>query len=116
MSERFRTARDGRIRSDEERLKMERIFSEEIGQLVVNGHYTLVAVAPEQPVPLRLPADADVESVVAAVQAVALERKALLDRLRAALSADDDAGALAAAREYCNVPKGERRGGKQKVH
>lgn len=98
--------------------KMDRLRAENIGKMVLAGWYELVAVDSSEGPPrtVELSADADDDSIVAAVLEVAKERKALHDRLRAALSAHADDEALTLARELVNLPKGDGHGGQEKVH
>lgn len=63
------------------------------------------AVAMVRAVDTELPADADLDTVVEAVLAVAEERNATLLRLRTALVAHQNTAALAIARELCNLPQ-----------
>lgn len=108
----------GKPLSAELQAKMERLRAENIGKLVLAGFYELVAVEqPDRPpLTVKLSAEADDDSIVAAVLEVAKERKALHDRLRAALTAGSDHEALALARELVNLPKGASHGGKEAVH
>jgi hypothetical protein len=90
-------------------------IAQTIGQSVLDGHFQLVET--DAPVPLELPAtEADMDSVVAAVLAVGRERKAMLDRLRSALTTGQDEQALTLARELCNLPKGASHDGQTTVH
>ncbi len=78
----------------------------EIGLQVLAGRYELVRVADAPTVELPT-TEAEVESIVEAVLAAGVERRQLLDRLKAALLGGEQAQALMLARELCNLQQEE---------
>ena len=73
------------------------------------GMYELVEVPEEQRRPLPVPQDDNMDAFVAAVLAVGSARREMLDRLRAALQGDDQATALAIARQLVHMEEQKTR-------
>jgi hypothetical protein len=93
-------------------------LTEHINPIVRTGWFAVVVEDDEAaPDTVARPAiELTDEAVVAAVLAVAAERRAVLDQLRVALSDGSDVEALMLARQLVNLPKGDALGSKTAVH
>ena len=98
----------------------EREFYAAAGYFLLHEDYGFAEMAEPQPVeqPRAEPTDAEMDNLISTVMEIFAERRALLDRLRAALEANRSHEALQLAHEYCSVVQkgGPRERSQKTVH